>query len=75
MDVHKWILHTVLVPKSHFSRTTAINYVKKHFQYKKMHEQMNFFRFRQKSPYKDGEFFTRKLTNGVELIFMRHRQK
>jgi hypothetical protein len=61
-------IQSVLIPKNKFTRTKAINYIKKHFQYKKIDEKKNYFRFRQFNPHKEATYSSKKLNNGVILV-------
>jgi len=64
------IIQSVLVPKSKFTKKQAINYVKKHFKFKKIDENQrhNFYSFRQFNPTKGSKYSTKILKNGVELV-------
>lgn len=66
---HGFAIQSVLVPKDKFSKDEAIKYIKKHFQYKKIHTTPNYFRFRQFGPTENSKYFSKKLDNGVELVF------
>lgn len=61
-------IQSVLIPKKKFTRNEAINYVKKHFKYKKIDEKKNYYRFRQFNPHKDSSYSSKKLKNGVILV-------
>jgi len=65
------IIQSVLVPKNKFSKEEAINYIKKHFKFKKIDEtqRKNFYSFRQFNPTQGSSYSTKKLKNGVELVF------
>jgi len=65
------IIQTVLIPKNKFSKEEAINYIKKHFKFKKIDEtqRKNFYSFRQFNPTQGSSYSTKKLKNGVELVF------
>jgi len=65
------IIQSVLVPKNKFSKEEAINYIKKHFKFKKIDENQrkNFYSFRQFNPTQGSSYSTKKLKNGVELVF------
>jgi len=67
----KSILHAVLFPKDKFTLTDAKNWLKLH-KYKYIHnkETNNVYRFRIKDEIKNYKFFTKKLNNNVELVFM-----
>ena len=67
-------IQSVLVPKSSFTKQEAINYVKEHFQYKKLdvNQRKNFYSFRQFDPhiFPDYKYSYSIITlkNGVELV-------
>jgi hypothetical protein len=65
------IIQSVLVPKNKFSKKEAIDYIKKHFKFRKIDENQrhNFYSFRQFDPTKGSNYSTKKLKNGVELVF------
>jgi len=66
----KNIIQSVLVPKSNFSKSEAIKYIKKHFKFKKIDENQrkNFYSFRQFNPTKGSNYSTKILKNGIELV-------
>lgn len=66
---HGFKIQSVLVPKNKFTRSEAIKYVKEHFEYKKIHTTLSYFRFRQFDPTANSKYFTKVLDNGVELVF------
>jgi len=68
---HGFAIQSVLVPKDKFTREDAIKYVRKHFQYKKIDstQRRNFYSFRQFDPTKNSKYFTKVLSDGVELVF------
>jgi hypothetical protein len=68
---HGYQIQSVLIPKDKFSKSDAIKYIKKHFQYKKIDstQRPNFYSFRQIDPTKNSKYFTKVLDNGVELVF------
>jgi len=65
------IIQSVLVPKNKFTRKQAINYIKKHFKFIKIddNQRKNFYSFRQFNPTYGSNYSTKKLKNGVELVF------
>jgi hypothetical protein len=67
----KTILHAVLFEKKKFTPKTAIEWLKIH-NYNFIHnrETKFFYRFRIKEQVKGMNFYTIKLNNGVELIYM-----
>ena len=68
---HGYKIQSVLVPKDKFSKSDAIKYIRKHFQYKKIDstQRPNFYSFRQIDPTKNSKYFTKVLADGVELVF------
>lgn len=68
---HGYQIQSVLIPKDKFSKSEAIKYIRKHFQYKKIDstQRPNFYSFRQIDPTKNSKYFTKVLADGVELIF------
>jgi hypothetical protein len=63
------MLQTILVPKSKFSLPDAIHWVRTHrFIADKVDTTDRFYRFRQMTPYPGGEYRTKTLPNGVELV-------
>jgi hypothetical protein len=68
---HGYQIQSVLVPKDKFSKSEAIKYIRKHFQYKKIDstQRPRFYSFRQIDPTKNSKYFTKILDNGVELVF------
>lgn len=68
---HGFKIQSVLVPKDKFSKSDAIKYIRKHFQYKKIDstQRPNFYSFRQIDPTKNSKYFTKVLADGVELVF------
>ena len=67
----KVILHAVLFPKTKFTIPQAKEWLKSH-NYKYIHNRdtTNIHRFRIKEQIKDYKFYTMKLPNSVELVFM-----
>lgn len=61
-------VQSILIPKKKFSRSQAIDYIKKHFQYKKIDEKRNYYRFRQFNPKKNSHYSSKKLKNGIILV-------
>lgn len=67
----EWTLHTVTFPKE-WPIKHQINWLRDHgLKTKKLHEDKNFIRWRQKRPYKVANYYTEVLKNGVHLIFMK----
>lgn len=68
----KNILHAVLFPKNKFSLNDAKNWLETHnYNYIHNRQTKNIWRFRIKEQIKGYNFFTKTLSNGVELVFMR----
>lgn len=66
----KSIIQSVLVPKATFTKKQAIQYIKKHFKFIKIDDKpLNYYRFRQFKPTKGSKYSTKKINNGVKLIF------
>jgi len=61
-------VQSVLIPKKKFSKKEAIKYIIKHFQFKKIDEKTNYYRFRQHKPKKHAHYFSKRLKNGVILV-------
>lgn len=68
---HGFAIQSVLVPKNKFTRAEAIKYIREHFEYKKIDstQRKNFYSFRQFDPTKNSKYFTKVLSDGVELVF------
>ena len=65
-------LQTVLIPKSSFTLVKAKAWLKKHgIPAPKVDSATNFYRFRQASPSAKADYYTVKLPNGVELVYMK----
>lgn len=67
----KSILHAVLFPKNKFTLTSSKEWLKNH-NYKYIHNRQtkNIYRFRIKEQIKDYKFYTIKLNDSVELVYM-----
>jgi len=61
-------VQSVLIPKKYFTKEKAINYIVKHFKYKKIDETPKYYRFRQFRPNKNSNYSSKKLKNGVILV-------
>ena len=61
------MLQTILIPKK-FGLRRAISWVDKHAIVKKVDITNNYYRFRQSNP-KKGKYYTKKLQNGIQLVF------
>jgi len=75
-------LHTILIPKSDllapegsprgFNKKSAIEWLKNHnFHWDRFRTTKNYMRFNQVLAVKGSSYYTKKLPNGVELVFMR----
>lgn len=64
-------LHAVLIPKKYFNLTEAEKYISdnNYKPIKDVHESLRFYRYRIKPPNNDGDYYTKKLKNKVELVF------
>lgn len=66
-------VQSIIIPKSIMSKKEAINWVKYYYEFKKIDETENTYRFRQYDPKylkKHGynNYYTHTLPNGVELV-------
>jgi hypothetical protein len=71
-DINKKnLLHAVLFPKVKYTIKQAKEWLKLH-NYKYIHNRdtINIHRFRIREQIKDYKFYTVKLNNGVELVYM-----
>ena len=65
-------LHTILIPKTEFNKKSAIEWLKNHnFHWDRFRTTKNYMRFNQVLAVKGSSYYTKKLPNGVELVFMR----
>lgn len=65
------ILHAILFPKDKYSLNDAKKWLETHnYNYIHNRQTKNIWRFRIKEQIKGYNFFTKILSNGVELIFM-----
>ena len=65
-------LHTILIPKTEFNKKNAIEWLKNHnFHWDRFRTTKNYMRFNQVLAVKGSSYYTKKLPNGVELVFMR----
>ena len=69
----KSLLHAILFPKSKFTLEQSKEWLKKN-NYKYIHNRQtkNILRFRIREQIKDYKFYTYKLNNGVEMVYMYH---
>jgi hypothetical protein len=69
----KTLLHAILFPKSKFTLQQAKEWLNKN-DYKYIHNRQtkNIWRFRIREQIKDYKFYTYRLNNGVELVYMYH---
>jgi hypothetical protein len=62
-------LQSILFPKSKFSVTEAVEWLKGHqYKYHKVDTGDKYLRFRQREPIHGGRYRTKTLPNGVELV-------
>ena len=65
-------VQSVIIPKSKFTKQQAKKWIiDNNFKLKKIDITPNFYRFRQRLPQKNRQYFTVRLTNGIELIMFR----
>lgn len=62
------MLQTILIPKRYFSKQEAIDWIKHHYELKKIDETDKFYRFRQNKPDANLKFYSKILDNGVVLV-------
>ena len=63
------MLQTILIPKK-FGYQKALQWMYEHnFPIKKVDIAKNFYRFRQSVPKNNSNYYTKRLDNGVELVF------
>jgi putative SOS response-associated peptidase YedK len=70
------VLQGIIIPKHYMSKRRAIDWVKKHYEYKKIDETPNTWRFRQQDPRLLAtrgfhSYYTYTLPNGVRLVFVK----
>jgi len=64
------MLQTILFPKEHFSLKQSIKWLLEHgFKYE-VDETREFYRFRQHEPIPGGKYYTKRLPNKVEFVFI-----
>jgi hypothetical protein len=67
------MLQTILIPRSKFSLSDAVVWMKEHnYEHHKVDITGNFYRFRQVAPEHYGRYYTVKLPNGIELVHQVH---
>jgi hypothetical protein len=67
---HKGALQTVLIPKHKFDLEQAKGWLEgHHYPFHKVDETPDYFRFRQQEPVKGAHYYSKKLPNGVDLVF------
>lgn len=68
------MLQTVLFPKDKFSLEKAIRWLEEHkYKHNKVDTTEHFHRFRQTPPFAlatGHKFYTKKLSNGIDLVYM-----
>lgn len=63
-------LQTVIFPKDSFTLNQAITWLRDNgFKFHKVDEKKNTYRFRQTNPVYPAQYYTKKLDNGVDLVF------
>ena len=63
-------LQTILVPINKFTLTQAIAWVKHHsYKYEKVDIKSKYYRFIQKTPNPNREYYSHKLKNGIVFVF------
>ena len=69
LHTSKGLVQTVLVPKHDFSLQEAIDWLEAHgFKHRKVDITEDFFRFRQMPPMRGGEYRSKTLPNGIEIV-------
>lgn len=64
------MLQTILIPRDKFSLNNAILWIKKNkHKLLKIDITDNFFRFRQSPPKHGSNYYSKKLSNGIVLVF------
>lgn len=67
----KSLLHAILFKKSIFTPKTSREWLRVHnYNYIHNRETKNIYRFRIREQIKDMNFYTIKLNNGIEMVFM-----
>lgn len=65
------VLQTILVPRK-FGLAHAKGWLEAHhFPFTKVDETQDFYRFRQAQPKAHAQYYTKRLPNGVDLVFMK----
>jgi len=62
------MLQTILVPKNHFTKSEAIQWVMRHHHVSKIDTTDKYYRFRQQPP-NNGHYYTITLPNRIELVY------
>lgn len=70
MGIQSNSLQTILLPKSLFSKDAAIAWLKKHkYKYNYIRGTTNEYRSMQVNPIQGAKFYSKKLPNGIVLVF------
>jgi len=66
----KWFLHSILFAKAKWTKETARQWLKenKHY-YSRYRETANFMRFNQQPEIMGAQFKTKKMKNGIDLVY------
>jgi hypothetical protein len=69
----KWMLHTILIPMAEFTKDAARNWLKEHnHKYGNHRMTENFHRFNQIPAIEGAKYRTKKIKNGIDLVYMRY---
>jgi hypothetical protein len=64
------MLQTILIPRSTFTLQQAVKWlIDNNYSHKKVDNTEHFYRFRQVPP-TGHKFYTKKLPNGIDLVYM-----
>jgi hypothetical protein len=64
-------IQSILFNKLYYTKREAINWINNHNFYPiKFHETDNFYRFRMLAPKKGARYRVKKITKGIEFIFV-----
>jgi hypothetical protein len=63
------MLQTILIPKSNFTLSEAVFWLKDHnYPHHKIDITDKFYRFRQHNPIEHSNYYTHSLKNGIQLV-------
>ena len=66
------ILQTIIIPKDKFTLEQATNWVLSNgYDYNGVDIKKNTYRFRQADPIYPAQYYTKKLDNGIDLVFFK----